>query len=72
VEDTPTVWSIKIIECLWAKVFQEAGAAQYGYAAVCAGDVPYARAVNPQIDLELTATLMEGAPACLLRYYLKG
>ena len=71
-EDTPTVWAIKITECLWATVFRDADASQFGYAAVCAGDVPFARAVNPKIDLDLKGTLMEGKPACLLRYYVKG
>jgi len=28
--------------------------------------------VNPKIDLDLRGTLMEGKPACLLRYYVKG
>jgi len=69
-EDTPTVWAIKITECLWATVFRDAGASQFGYAAVCAGDAPFARAVNPKIDLDLRGTLMEGKPACLLRYYV--
>jgi hypothetical protein len=70
-EDTGKVWAIKITECLWAKTFQEAGAAQYGYAAVCAGDALFARAVNPGIDLDLQGTLMEGKASCTLRYYVK-
>ena len=71
-EDVPTAWAIKITECLWATVFRDADASQFGYAAVCAGDAPFARAVNPKIDLDLRGTLMEGKPACLLRYYVKG
>jgi hypothetical protein len=70
-ENTDTVWAIKITECVWAKAFQEAGAAHYGVAAVCAGDAPFARAVNPKIDLDLKGTIMEGKPACILRYYVK-
>lgn len=71
VEDTDRVWAIKITECLWATTFVDAGASQYGYAAVCAGDVLFARAVNPKIDLDLTGTIMEGKPSCTLRYYVK-
>jgi hypothetical protein len=70
-EDTEKAWAIKITECLWAKTFLDAGAAQYGYAAVCAGDVLFARAVNPAIDLDLKGTIMEGKPSCVLRYYVK-
>jgi hypothetical protein len=71
-EDTDRVWAIKITECLWAKTFQDAGAAQYGYAAVCAGDALFAHAVNPKIDLDLNGTIMEGKPSCTLRYYVTG
>ncbi len=70
-EDTETVYEIKITECIWAQVFREAGAADYGLAAVCAGDVPFARFVNPNIDCELTGTCMEGKPFCILRYFVK-
>ncbi len=70
-ENTDKVWAIKITECVWAKAFQDADAAHYGVAAVCAGDVPFARAVNPKIDLDLKGTIMEGKPACILRYYVK-
>lgn len=70
-EDTETVYEIRISECLWADVFRQAGAADYGYSAVCAGDVPFARCVNSQIDLELDGTIMEGKPFCNLRYFLK-
>jgi hypothetical protein len=56
VEDTETVYEIRISECLWAEVSRKADAAEYGYAAVCSGDVPYARCVNSQIDLDLEGT----------------
>ena len=71
VEDTDKAYGIKITECLWAKVFREADASDYGYATVCFGDVPFARFVNPQIDLDLKGTIMEGKSLCALRYYVK-
>lgn len=70
-EDTEGVYAIKITECIWAETFRKAGAAEYGVAAVCSGDIPYARCVNPQIDLDLQGTIMEGKPYCMLRYYVK-
>lgn len=70
VEDTETAYEIRISECLWAEVFRKAGVAEYGYAVVCSGDVPFARCVNPQIDLALNSTLMEGQPFCTLRYFV--
>jgi hypothetical protein len=70
-EDTDKVWCIKITECLWATTFQEAKAAEVGYAAVCQGDGMFPRAVNPDLDLDLTGTIMEGKPFCILRYHAK-
>lgn len=71
VEDTEEAYGIKITECLWAEVFRKADAADYGYAAVCYGDVPFAHFVNSQIDLDLEGTIMEGKPFCMLRYFVK-
>ncbi len=70
-EDTEEAYGIKITECLWAEVFRKAGAADYGYAAVCYGDVSFAHCINPQIDLDLDGTIMEGKPFCMLRYFVK-
>ena len=71
VEDTEKAYEIRISECLWADIFKKANAADYGYAAVCSGDVPFAHCVNSQIDLELDGTIMEGKPFCNLRYFIK-
>ncbi len=68
-EDTDKVWAIKITECLWAKVWIDAGAADLGFAAVCAGDSPYATFINPKIKMDLEGTLMEGKSHCILRYH---
>jgi hypothetical protein len=68
-EDSEKVWDIKITECLWAKVWIDAGAADLGVAAVCAGDSPYAGFINPKIKMDLEGTLMEGKPYCILRYH---
>lgn len=71
VEDTEEAYGIKITECLWAEIFWKDGVADYGHAAVCYGDVPFARCINSQIDLDLDGTIMEGKPFCMLRYFVK-
>jgi hypothetical protein len=71
IEDTENAYEIKITECLWAKVFRDADAVDYGYAAVCSGDVPFAQLVNPNIYLDLKGTIMQGKSTCYLRYYVK-
>jgi hypothetical protein len=69
VEDTDKAYAIKISECIWAQTWRDAGAAHFGDRAVCLGDILFARAVNPKIDMTLTGTLMQGKDHCLLRYH---
>jgi hypothetical protein len=53
-----------VTECLWAKTFREADAAEIGYAGVCYQDYPLAKAFNPEFKLVRTKTLMEGHDCC--------
>ncbi len=70
-EDSDEAYAIEITECIWAEVFRAAGLAEFGHAAVCCGDVPFAECINPGITLDLEGTLMQGKSACRLRYYYK-
>jgi hypothetical protein len=72
VEHTGNFVHSKITECLWAKVFREANAADIGYAAVCHPDFAMASAFNPKIKLVRRSTLMEGSEFCDFRYYWEG
>jgi hypothetical protein len=69
-ESTEEVFEVRVTECLLAEVFRKAGAADYGYVAVCA-DVLYTRFVNPQIGLDLKGTIMQGDSCCMHRFYVK-
>jgi len=71
VEDVPTAFEIKVTECLWAKVFREAEAADIGHACCCYPDFAQVRAFNPRIKLTLTQTLMQGHPCCKIRYEME-
>jgi hypothetical protein len=71
-EDTDTVFEIKVTECLWASVFREADAGEIGYAAVCYGDYSWARGFNPKIEMVRDQTLMQGHACCNHRYLWKG
>jgi len=71
VEDTPLAVEFKITECLWAKTFREAEAADIGYAAICYGDVASAQAYNPKMKFTRTQTLMQGHTFCNHRYVLE-
>jgi hypothetical protein len=70
VEDTEETYAVKVTEYLWAEVFRKAGAADFGYAAVCS-DVLFTNLVNPQISLDMEGTLMQGKSCCMHRYYIK-
>lgn len=72
IEMRPDFLRMKITECLWAKVFREAGAADIGYAAICHPDVAMASAFNPKIRLERPTTLMQGHDCCDFRYSWEG
>lgn len=71
VEDSPTVFEVKVTECLWANTFREADAADIGYACCCYPDFAQAKAFNPRIKLTLQQTLMQGHPCCNIRYVME-
>jgi hypothetical protein len=72
VEDTDTVFEIKVTECLWASTFLEADAGDIGYAHVCFGDYAWAEGYNPRIEMVRDHTLMQGHAYCNHRYLWKG
>jgi hypothetical protein len=68
---TDTVYEMKVTECLWAKTFREADAADIGYAGICFGDYATTKAFNPKMKFTREKTLMEGADCCQARYELE-
>jgi len=71
-EDSEKALEWKFIECLWAKAFREADAADIGYATMCYGDYGRAEALRPKIRFTLTKTLMQGHDCCNHRYVWEG
>jgi hypothetical protein len=68
VEDTDTAFQIQVTECLWAKTFHEAGAADIGYATICHPDFAACQAFNPKIKMIRDKTLMQGDDCCNHRW----
>ena len=69
VEDTETVFEMKVTECLSATVYKEAGfEGDLGHAAVCNMDYTWPPAFNPDFKMERTKTLMQGHDCCNHRY----
>ncbi len=71
VENSDSGFEVKISECLWAKTFRDADAADIGYAGICYGDFAYASAYNPKLSLERSKTLMQGHDRCNHRWLWK-
>ena len=70
-ESTDKSFELHITECLWAKTFIDANAADLGYAAICFGDYQAAKSFNPHIEFSRNKTLMQGDDCCNHRYILK-
>jgi hypothetical protein len=69
VEDTNEVLELKVTECIWATVFQEADlGGDIGHAAICNMDYHWPPAFNPAFKMERTKTLMQGHDCCNHRY----
>ena len=72
IENREDFVSLKITECLNAKIFRELNAADIGYATFCQGDEAWVKAYNPKIQFNRTKTLMEGDDYCDHCYKMGG
>ena len=72
IEDTDTVFEIRVTDCLSAESFLPSKAGDIGYAAVCWGDYNWATDFNPKIKLVRDKTLMQGHDCCNHKYIWTG
>lgn len=72
IEDTDTVFEVKVTECLVADTFLRAKAGEIGNAAVCIGDYTFAEGFNPKIKMIRDKTLTLGHDHCNHRYVWTG
>jgi hypothetical protein len=68
IEDTDTVFEIRVTDCLAAESYLPYNAGDIGYAAVCWGDYNWATDFNPNIKLIRDKTLMQGHDCCNHKY----
>jgi hypothetical protein len=71
VEDTPRAFEVKVTECLWAKTYRGANAADLGYVLSCYGDYASAKGFNPKMRMIRTKTLMQGDDHCNHRWVIE-
>jgi len=69
-EQTPTTYFFNVIRCPYYDKYKELGVEEFGVGFSCCRDEAFARGFNPQLRLERTKTIMEGAEYCDFRYYL--
>ena len=72
VKKTDKVYETKFTECLWAKTFREANAADIGYAMHCYPINAFSHPFNPKIKGTIPKTLMEGHEVCIVRFVWEG
>jgi hypothetical protein len=72
IEDTDTVFEVKVTECLVGDTFLRANAGEIGNAAVCIGDYTFAEGFNPKIKMIRDKTLTLGHDHCNHRYVWMG
>ena len=70
--DTDTEYEVRYSECLYAKTFIEAGAADIGYAALCSPSDAMIRAFNPKIKFTNVKNPMKGDDVCIEHYSWQG
>ncbi len=69
-EQTPETYHFNVTRCPYYEKYRELGLVEYGVAFSCCRDQPFARGFHPQLKLERTQTIMEGADYCDFRYTL--
>ena len=69
-EQTSRTFFFNITRCPFYEKYRELGLVEYGVAFSCCRDEPFARGLNPQLHLERSQTIMEGAALCDFRYTL--
>ena len=70
-EQTSTTYFFNVTRCPYYEKYKEMGLEEFGVGFSCCRDEPFARGFNPQLRLERTNTIMEGADHCDFRYYLR-
>ena len=68
VEMTAEKITMNVTRCRYAEMYRELGMADLGFTLSCARDFAMVEGFNPEIKLERTQTLMEGADCCDFRF----
>jgi hypothetical protein len=67
-EQTPERLAFNVTRCRYAEMYRALGLAELGGSLSCQRDFALIEGFNPDIALERTQTIMEGAPFCDFRF----
>lgn len=70
-EQTEQRFSFNVTRCRYAELYQALGIPELGALLSCNRDRALIQGFNPEVELERTQTIMEGAPYCDFRYRLR-
>jgi fumarate reductase iron-sulfur subunit len=70
-ELSPEKISMNTTRCRYAEMYRDLGMADLGFALSCARDFALVEGFNPNIKLERTQTIMQGADHCDFRFTLE-
>jgi hypothetical protein len=68
IEDSDEVLSFNVTRCRYAELYESLGIREIGTSFSCTRDFALIEGYNPDISLERSQTIMEGAPHCDFRY----
>jgi predicted ArsR family transcriptional regulator len=71
IEKSDAVLSFNVTRCRYAELYQSLGIREMGTSFSCTRDYALIEGFNPEISLERTQTIMEGAEYCDFRYRRK-
>ncbi len=71
IEESDEVLSFNVTRCRYAELYESLGIREIGTSFSCTRDLALIEGFNPDIALERTQTIMEGAPHCDFRYRIK-
>ncbi len=62
-------FNFNVTKCLYAEIYKNLEVPELGKCLSCDRDFPFNEGFNPEITLERTKTIMEGADHCDFRYF---
>jgi len=71
IEESDEVLSFNVTRCRYAELYESLGIREIGTSFSCTRDYALIEGFNPEISLERTQTIMEGAEYCDFRYRRK-